>query len=320
MCIGSDKLFCLGCRRPHLQPFRNRFAPKSILLCLEDAGPPVQLRGTRRPSLDRLTRSVRRNKAPQAVDKGSHHDGKEVPPMTVDQSPSPRNGLGAVTFVVAVLGALLAIIPATTPLGALLCLIAIIPAIVSFRRVRKGTDTNRGHSIAALVLAPMFFIVAVSIGAATSPPQTIGAPVGTPATPALQQSPPAVGSSPVPAAVPVQAPSALVPAPATASAVAPAPLAATPVPARASIAAPAAPVSSPAPAVAPPAPQAGPATGSSCDESTHYVNSDGACVPRPVTAATPPAGATAKCVDGTYSFSQHAQGTCSGHGGIAQRL
>jgi len=251
--------------------------------------------------------------------------------MTVDQLPSPRNGLGAVTFVVAVLGALLAIIPATTPLGALLCLIAIIPAIVSFRRVRKGTATNRGRSVAALVLAPVFFIVAVSIGAATSPPQTIGAPVRTPATPPLQQSPPPVGSPPVPAAVPVQAPPALIPAPATASAVAPAPLAATPVPARASTVAPAparspiaahgsAPVASPAPAAAPPIPQAGPATGSSCDESTHYVNSDGACVPRPVTASTPPAGATAKCMDGTYSFSQHAQGTCSGHGGIAQRL
>jgi hypothetical protein len=25
-------------------------------------------------------------------------------------------------------------------------------------------------------------------------------------------------------------------------------------------------------------------------------------------------------MDGTYSFSQHAQGTCSGHGGVAQRL
>jgi Protein of unknown function (DUF3761) len=245
--------------------------------------------------------------------------------MTVDQSPSPRNGLGAVTFVVAVLGALLAIIPATTPLGALLCFIAIIPAIMSFRRVRKGTATNRGHSIAALVLAPMFFIVAVSIGAATSPPQTTGSPVGTPATPTLQQSSPAVGSSPVPAAVPIQAPPALVPAPATALAVAPAPLAATPIPARASIAAPTparspAPAHAQAPAAAPPITQAGPSTSSSCDESTHYVNSDGACIPRPMAATTPPAGATARCADGQYSFSTHRQGTCSGHGGVAQWL
>jgi hypothetical protein len=34
----------------------------------------------------------------------------------------------------------------------------------------------------------------------------------------------------------------------------------------------------------------------------------------------PPAGATARCRDGTYSFSQHRQGTCSHHGGVAEWL
>src|SRR5439155_18767336 len=34
-------------------------------------------------------------------------------------------------------------------------------------------------------------------------------------------------------------------------------------------------------------------------------------------AAPPPPGATARCVDGTYSFSQHHSGTCSHHGGVA---
>lgn len=33
-----------------------------------------------------------------------------------------------------------------------------------------------------------------------------------------------------------------------------------------------------------------------------------------------PAGATARCADGTYSYSQHRQGTCSHHGGVAQWL
>lgn len=51
-----------------------------------------------------------------------------------------------------------------------------------------------------------------------------------------------------------------------------------------------------------------------------YLNVDGNCVPRPTHAASPPAGATAHCKDGTYSFSQHRQGTCSGHGGVAQWL
>lgn len=45
----------------------------------------------------------------------------------------------------------------------------------------------------------------------------------------------------------------------------------------------------------------------------YYRNVDGACVHRP---SSSPAGATALCKDGTYSYSQHRQGTCSGHGGV----
>ncbi|TVT09381.1 DUF3761 domain-containing protein [Amycolatopsis bartoniae] len=51
-----------------------------------------------------------------------------------------------------------------------------------------------------------------------------------------------------------------------------------------------------------------------------YINVDGNCVPSPTHAASPPAGATAHCKDGTYSFSKHRQGTCSGHGGVAEWL
>src|SRR2546427_11616197 len=45
--------------------------------------------------------------------------------------------------------------------------------------------------------------------------------------------------------------------------------------------------------------------------------------PHPVTAQQPepassaPPGATARCRDGTYSFSRHRSGTCSHHGGVA---
>jgi Protein of unknown function (DUF3761) len=38
------------------------------------------------------------------------------------------------------------------------------------------------------------------------------------------------------------------------------------------------------------------------------------------TDSSSPAGATAKCADGTYSFSQHRSGTCSHHGGVAEWL
>jgi len=31
-----------------------------------------------------------------------------------------------------------------------------------------------------------------------------------------------------------------------------------------------------------------------------------------------PAGATARCKDGTYSFSKHRRGTCLHHGGVAE--
>lgn len=51
-----------------------------------------------------------------------------------------------------------------------------------------------------------------------------------------------------------------------------------------------------------------------------YKNVDGQCVHDPVAAGSPPVGATAKCNDGTYSFSKHHSGTCSGHQGVAEFL
>lgn len=49
-----------------------------------------------------------------------------------------------------------------------------------------------------------------------------------------------------------------------------------------------------------------------------YINVDGVRVPSPVFSDTKPAGATARCRDGSYSFSQHRRGTCSYHGGVAE--
>jgi hypothetical protein len=48
-----------------------------------------------------------------------------------------------------------------------------------------------------------------------------------------------------------------------------------------------------------------------------YINVDGNQVHSPAYADSIPSGASAICRDGTYSFSQHRQGTCSGHGGVA---
>jgi hypothetical protein len=57
----------------------------------------------------------------------------------------------------------------------------------------------------------------------------------------------------------------------------------------------------------------------SCPNGT-YVNSAGNTVCSPYQSTSAPSGATAQCVDGTYSFSQSRSGTCSHHGGVASWL
>lgn len=53
----------------------------------------------------------------------------------------------------------------------------------------------------------------------------------------------------------------------------------------------------------------------------HYANRDGQRVHSPAYSPSGvPAGASAVCRDGTYSFSQHRNGTCSHHGGVARWL
>jgi hypothetical protein len=51
-----------------------------------------------------------------------------------------------------------------------------------------------------------------------------------------------------------------------------------------------------------------------------YENSAGNIVCNPYESPTQPAGATAQCEDGTYSFSESRSGTCSDHGGVARWL
>jgi len=61
-------------------------------------------------------------------------------------------------------------------------------------------------------------------------------------------------------------------------------------------------------------------TNSGLSNDNYYINVDGNEVHSPAYSDSVPAGATAKCRDGTYSFSQHRSGTCSHHGGVAQWL
>ena len=52
----------------------------------------------------------------------------------------------------------------------------------------------------------------------------------------------------------------------------------------------------------------------------YYTAASGDLVHRPVQASSAPDGATARCYDGTYSFSESRRGTCSHHGGVANWL
>ena len=52
----------------------------------------------------------------------------------------------------------------------------------------------------------------------------------------------------------------------------------------------------------------------------HYTNSYGNTVQSPTRYNKAPAGATALCRDGSYSFSHRRRGTCSHHGGVAKWL
>ena len=55
-------------------------------------------------------------------------------------------------------------------------------------------------------------------------------------------------------------------------------------------------------------------------EQGHYRNVDGAVVHSPAhtDSGAAPAGASAQCRDGSWSFSLHHRGTCSHHGGVAR--
>ena len=51
-----------------------------------------------------------------------------------------------------------------------------------------------------------------------------------------------------------------------------------------------------------------------------YTDVDGHHVQSPTFAPSEPSGASARCRDGSYSFSHHRRGTCSRHGGVAEWL
>ncbi len=61
-------------------------------------------------------------------------------------------------------------------------------------------------------------------------------------------------------------------------------------------------------------------TGHQNNKVKHYTNSQGKRTQSPTYYSSAPAGATAECNDGTYSFSASRRGTCSHHGGVKRWL
>ena len=55
-------------------------------------------------------------------------------------------------------------------------------------------------------------------------------------------------------------------------------------------------------------------------KATTYKSKTGATVHVPVKVQQAPVGTTARCKDGTYSYSLTRRGTCSRHGGVSQWL
>lgn len=78
-----------------------------------------------------------------------------------------------------------------------------------------------------------------------------------------------------------------------------------------------APVAKPVVAPVKPAPYQAP---SPLSNDNYYTNVNGNRVHSPAYSNSVPAGASARCGDGTYSFSQNRRGTCSHHGGVAEWL
>ncbi|MEU4521266.1 DUF3761 domain-containing protein [Amycolatopsis sp. NPDC024027] len=153
-------------------------------------------------------------------------------------------------------------------------------------------------------------LLVAGCGAGAVPPQNTGhlgvvdAPASTSSTPAYSvpvttEAQPTTSEAPAVTSVPTtpQAVAPKVTAPKTTAPKPPAPKPAT--------------QAAPKPAAPRTTAQAAPAP-TACG-TDYYRNSDGNCVHRP---SDNPAGATALCNDGTYSYSQHRSGTCSGHGGV----
>jgi outer membrane biosynthesis protein TonB len=211
--------------------------------------------------------------------------------------------IGPVPFLGVLVFGILILIPGTRSFGIVMMLLLAVPILIGWVRARKLADGSRGLTSANATICGLMVLVGAAMSPASpSAPTPMDAAAVAPAPQAA--APPAALMPIVPPAPAVQ-PQPFVTAPQPALA---------PAPAKAMPPAKAAPAPAPAPVKTKPRP-----TASSCAGDV-YTNSDGNCVHRPTSSPSESGGATAKCKDGQYSYSQHRQGTCSGHGGVANWL
>lgn len=157
--------------------------------------------------------------------------------------------------------------------------------------------------------------VTLLLGGCASPPSAPGLVAATTSTVAKTTSAPTTSPKPATttaAPTPLTTTTTATPTPLTTTTTSAAP------PAAAAPVAPA-PIASPPPTTAYQPPAAAVPAQPICGDDS-YLNSDNQCVHRPQSAPAAPPGATARCTDGTYSYSQHRSGTCSHHGGVAAWL
>jgi Domain of unknown function (DUF4352) len=113
------------------------------------------------------------------------------PPQPV----APRNGFGITALALSLIGLLFCLMPITGFIGLGLGLLGLLFAALGLGRVSKGLATNKGMSIAGLILSvlaivlgfvsmKMFFDIVSGIGGTSSPPSAVSAPPDGGTTPA----------------------------------------------------------------------------------------------------------------------------------------
>jgi Domain of unknown function (DUF4352) len=117
--------------------------------------------------------------------------GHQYPPQQQWPPPvAPRNGFGITALALSLIGLLFCLMPITGFIGLGLGLLGFLFAALGLSRVHKGVATNKGMSVAGLILSvlaivlgfismKMFFDIVGNIGGSSSPPSAVsGAPDG----------------------------------------------------------------------------------------------------------------------------------------------